>query len=50
MANSNEFTPFDFFRLAREAAEHEVEMKVRLAQAGIGKPASNSQTSSTKRP
>lgn len=36
MADSNAFTPRDFFQLAREAAEHEVEMKIKLAQAGLG--------------
>jgi hypothetical protein len=45
MPHSNEFTPFDFFRLAKEAAEHEVEMKIKLAKA----PAKD-QTSSTNRP
>ena len=49
MGNSNEFTPFDFFRLAKEAAEHEVEMRIRLAKAGVA-PAGKAQTSSTSRP
>ena len=50
MAHSNEFTPFDFFWLAKEAAEHEVEMKIRLAKAGVAEPAGRDQTSSTRRP
>ena len=36
MTKSTEFTPFDLFRLAKEAAEHEVEMKIKLAKAGLG--------------
>ena len=50
MVHSREFTPLDFFRLAKEAAEHEVEMKIKLAQAGLREPARDDQTSSTSRP
>ena len=31
----NEFTPRDFFALAKEAAEHEAELRIRLAKAGV---------------
>ena len=50
MPRSEEFTPFDFFRLAKEAAEHEVEMKIRLARGGVAEPPARDQTSSTSRP
>ena len=36
MSRPAEFTPFDFFRLAKDLSEHEVEMKIRLARAGVG--------------
>jgi len=35
MAASNEFTVREFFQLAREAAEHEAELKIRLHKAGV---------------
>lgn len=35
MTESREFTPWDFFQLAKEAAEHEVELKIKLANAGL---------------
>ena len=50
MGGSKDFTPFDFFRLAKDLSEHEVAMKIKLAQAGIREPAPADQTSSTSRP
>ena len=35
MAASSDFTPRDFFQLAKEAAEHEAELKIKLAKAGV---------------
>ena len=35
MAAQNEFTPRDFFELARQVAEHEAELKIKLAKAGV---------------
>jgi hypothetical protein len=35
MAASNEFTVREFFQLAKEAAEHEAELKIRLHKAGV---------------
>jgi hypothetical protein len=36
MTKSNSsFTPWDFFQLAKDLAEHEVEMRIRLANAGL---------------
>ena len=35
MTTSSNFTPWDFFQLARQAAEHEAELKIRLAKAGL---------------
>ena len=35
MSVQKEFTPRDFFELARDAAEHEAELKIRLARAGV---------------
>lgn len=35
MAPSSEFTPRDFFQLAKEVAEQEAEIKIRLAKAGV---------------
>ena len=50
MADPNAFTPFDFFRLAKEAAEHDAELKIRLSKASATEAASKDQTSSTSRP
>ena len=33
MTKPKNFTPWDFFQLAKEAAEHDVEMKIKLAKA-----------------
>ena len=49
-SSASAFTPFDFFRLAKEAAEHDVEMKIKLAKAGLAEPTGKDQTSSTSRP
>ena len=35
MAAPNDFTPRDFFQLAKEVAEHEAELRIRLAKAGV---------------
>jgi hypothetical protein len=35
MAASSEFTVREFFQLAKEAAEHEAELKIRLHKAGV---------------
>ena len=35
MTASRDFTPSDFFQLAKEVAEHEAELKIRLAKAGV---------------
>jgi len=35
MATPDEFTVRQFFQLAREAAEHEAELKIRLHKAGV---------------
>jgi len=53
MPKSSDFTPRDFFQLAREIAEHEAELKIRLAKAGVNEGESRtreSQMSSTSRP
>ena len=53
MPTSKEFTPFDFFRLAKEAAEQDAELRIKLAKAGLGGSEDrgvNAQTSSTSRP
>jgi hypothetical protein len=34
MSATTEFTPRDFFQLAREVADHEAELKMKLAKAG----------------
>jgi hypothetical protein len=33
MTKPKNFTPWDFFQLAKELAEHDVEMKIKLAKA-----------------
>ena len=35
MPAQNDFTPRDFFELARQTAEHEAELKIKLAKAGV---------------
>jgi hypothetical protein len=53
MMKASDFSPRDFFQLAKEAAEHEAEIKVRLAKAGVidsREPPPSDQTSSTSRP
>jgi hypothetical protein len=35
MAAEKEFTPWDFLKLVKELNEHEAELKLKLAQAGV---------------
>jgi hypothetical protein len=35
MATERAFTPWDFFKLIKELNEHEAELKIKLAQAGL---------------
>lgn len=35
MTVSNDFTPQDFFQLAKDATNHAVDLKIKLATAGI---------------
>lgn len=39
MAASNEFTVRDFLNLVKELNEHEAELKIKLAKAGVTEPA-----------
>ena len=48
MTASKDFTPWDFIKLVKELNEHQAEMKIKLANAGVGGAAA--QTSSTSRP
>ena len=36
MTESSSFTPRDFIQLVKELNEHEAELKIRLAKAGVG--------------
>ena len=47
MTASKDFTPWDFVKLVKELNEHEAELKIKLANAGVGVAP---QTSSTSRP
>jgi hypothetical protein len=50
---ASDFSPRDFFQLAKEAADHEAEIKIKLARAGViesREPQPGDQTSSTRRP
>jgi hypothetical protein len=48
MAEPRAFTPWDFLQIAKEIAEHEAELKIKLAKAGVAPDPP--QTSSTSRP
>jgi hypothetical protein len=50
MAASNEFTVREFFQLAKEAAEHEAELKIKLAKAGMFKPEEQSADRDERKP
>jgi hypothetical protein len=39
MAASQDFTPREFFRLAKEVAAQEAELKIKLAKAGVSEDA-----------
>ena len=35
MAAAKDFTPWDFLKLVKELNEHEAELKIKLARAGV---------------
>ena len=49
MDGSKDFTPWDFAKLVKDLSEHEAELKIKLAKAGVAERR-EPQTSSTSRP
>lgn len=49
MDGLKDFTPWDFAKLVKDLSEHEAELKIKLARAGVAERR-EPQTSSTSRP
>jgi len=53
MNPSKEFTPWDFLNLVKELNEHEADLRIKMAKAGVANSndlGPEGQTSSTSRP